>query len=391
MENDSAAVSKAKGQAYKTGGGAPPPEPELVDGDQIKADPRNVLSLSGLRPVRDSGSIVTRPNGTVIRALHDNEEDGEDSDGDSQVLGQGGTHPSAWIPVPMTNATVPVVGRPNELVTIIQQAEAEVNFDYMMQDVEVVVEYSDTDQWANNSAMIPTPGTSTGSSNEGRGPTAGPSRDANRVTAIAGFPAEVTTARPARASTARSTSTSTVGPSRATPMGNRKPASAEDISPAISARLSRGSKRMAPVTSSLEKADDMIFQVYEQEKIGREKVLKMEYQKHRLEAIAAQEKAKAEKAISAYWRQKNIDEAYQRRGEPLPPFTPPVMANSADNLQLDNILVESDEDSNAERNVHTNGILFFFSTLDQGCGSAFIICGSGSSCLLNADPDPAVF
>ena len=148
---------------------------------------------------------------------------------------------------------------------------------------------------------------------------------------------------------------------------------------------------MAPVTSSLEKADDMMFQVYEQEKIGREKVLKMEYQKHRLEAIAAQEKAKAEKAISAYWRQKNIDEAYQRRGEPLPPFTPPVMANSADNLQLDNILVESDEDSNAERNVHTNGILFFFSTLDQGCGSAFIICGSGSSCLLNADPDPAAF
>ena len=125
---------------------------------------------------------------------------------------------------------------------------------------------------------------------------------------------------------------------------------------------------MAPVTSSLEKADDMMFQVYEQEKIGREKVLKMEYQKHRLEAIAAQEKAKAEKAISAYWRQKNIDEAYQRRGEPLPPFTPPVMANSVDNLQLDNILVESDEDSNAERN--------------QGCGSAFIICGSGSSSFL---------
>ena len=143
MENDSAAVSKAKAQAYKTGGGAPPPEPELVDRDQIKTDPHNILSLSGLRPVRDSGSIVMRPDGTVIRALHNNKEDGEDSDDDFQVLGQGGTHPSAWKPVPMTNATVPVVGRPNELVTIIQQAEAEVNFDYMMQDVEVVVEHSE--------------------------------------------------------------------------------------------------------------------------------------------------------------------------------------------------------------------------------------------------------
>ena len=28
---------------------------------------------------------------------------------------------------------------------------------------------------------------------------------------------------------------------------------------------------------------------------------------------------------------------------------------------------------------------------EQGCGSAFIFCGSGSSCIFNADPDPAVF
>ena len=26
----------------------------------------------------------------------------------------------------------------------------------------------------------------------------------------------------------------------------------------------------------------------------------------------------------------------------------------------------------------------------QGCGSAFIFCGSGSSCFLNANPDPAL-
>ena len=34
-------------------------------------------------------------------------------------------------------------------------------------------------------------------------------------------------------------------------------------------------------------------------------------------------------------------------------------------------------------------ILVIFKSFYQGCGSALIFCGSGSSCLINADQDPA--